>query len=148
MVQIARERPETNSTYAALDLLGRMKRADDMPVLADSMTREHGSLSWAAAKALALHSSPEAKRALVDALGNANDEVVSAAVIALGTSKAESARGAIEKLLDHATPGVRHRATLALGELGAGPSIAVLWKHRAMEHDTDVIGAIERIIGH
>lgn len=105
------------ATRRAFEVLGRIGHEDDVAALAGRLARARGTLAADAAHGLALHRSPAARAALIEATTASDADVAGAAVSALGERRDASVRPILEKLLAHRHEEVRHRAKLALEEL-------------------------------
>lgn len=143
LAALVRAAADDQATRRAMEILARIGHDDDVAPLAAVLALGRGSLSWAAAQALAAHPAAAARDALLATLAAPEEEIVSAAVVALGQRRDEAARPALEGLLDHPSAGVRFRAVRALAALGARTSTAALKRRRAVEPDGEVKAAID-----
>jgi HEAT repeat protein len=146
LAALVRAAADDQATRRAMEILARIGHSDDVAPLAAVLDLGRGSLSWAAAQALAVHPAVAARDALLAALEAPEEEVVSAAVVALGQRRDEVARAALEGLLDHPSAGVRFRVVRALAALGARGSMAALKRRRAVEPDGEVKAAIDEAL--
>ncbi len=144
--QLVEQGQPDQRTLEAIRLLGRMSRAEAVPLLAASLHGAEPQLLWQSAQALAQHTAPQALEVLLAALHSPNAEIVSAAAVALGVRGDEQARAAIEQLLSHPDEGVRYRAVYALRLLGVAPSAALLREHTQREASSQVRQLIDETL--
>ncbi len=135
-----------NATYAAVRILGEMRRPEDVALLKSVLHAGKGTLSMEAAKALGTHQTPEAERALIDSLTATDRDLVQSALVGLGMHSTQTARTAIEAQLDNPDQAVRYTAVHTLGTMGAAPSLPALRKRRSVERDPEVKAELDRLL--
>jgi hypothetical protein len=135
-----------NATYAAVRILGEMRRPEDVALLKSVLHAGKGTLSMEAAKALGTHQTPEAEQALIDSLTAKDRDLVQSALVGLGMHSTQTARTAIEAQLDNPDQAVRYTAVHTLGTMGAAPSLPALRKRRSVERDPEVKAALDRLL--
>jgi len=146
LIDLVRAATPSAATPGAIDVLGRMGRDEDVPLLADVLMRADPSLTWETAQVLGRHRSPAAVAALLDGLRHDQIEVVGAAAVALGGRGDEVARPPLEALLGHPSEIVRYRAVYALKRLGASSSRERLRAHYATETSDQVRQLIAEVV--
>jgi HEAT repeat protein len=97
-----------------------------------------------AVHAIALFTTPEARRELEHACGSAEDEIAREAVLALGAAFGERAIDTIDAMLAHTSVDVREGAVIALGRIGTNDAKTRLDRRMPAERDENIRRAIVR----
>ena len=147
LTALLRQGRDDFATRHALEVIGRIGRREDVPVLLERLSSASGTFAWDAARALALHPDAGARAALETAARSAELDVAKAAVAALGVRKDPAARASLEAALAHAHRDVRYRAVHSLVDIDAKPSKAALERCLKAESDPEVRGAAQKALG-